>query len=307
MGEPTARLNQAGGTEHPSPPVRDDRVAFAVDRSAPPMIELRGIRCGYDDKLVFEGVDLSIPRGLYTGIVGPSGSGKTTLLKVVLGVVDVTTGDVLVAGDRINGSTSRGIGYVPQVETVNWNFPVTVEQVVLMGRYREMGWLPWPTREDRRVALDLLEHLGIRQYADRQIRALSGGEQQRVFLARALISRPRVLILDEPTSGVDLKTQHHILHLLSQLNREGVTIILTTHDLNSVARHLPWVICFNRGVVAQGDPQDVFTSEILSQTYNSEMVVVRQNGLLLIADSPNAGAHYAPGGVRQEDGDRDPV
>lgn len=272
------------------------------------MVELRGIRCGYDEKVVFEGVDLTIPRGLYTGIVGPSGSGKTTLLKVILGLVEVTAGDVLVSNQRINGSTSRGIGYVPQIETVNWNFPVTVEQVVLMGRHREMGWLPWPSREDRHIALDLLEHLGIRQYAGRQIRALSGGEQQRVFLARALISRPQILILDEPTSGVDLKTQHHILHLLSQLNREGVTILLTTHDLNSVARHLPWVICFNRSIVAQGDPQDVFTSEILSRTYNSEMVVVRQNGLLLIADSPNAGAHYTPrSGVQEEGGDRDPI
>jgi zinc/manganese transport system ATP-binding protein/zinc transport system ATP-binding protein len=288
--------------------VPDDPVTLTVDRVASPMVELRGIRCGYDDKVVFEGVDLTIPRGLYTGIVGPSGSGKTTLLKVILGLVDVTAGDVLVSNQRINGSTSRGIGYVPQIETVNWNFPVTVEQVVLMGRHREMGWLPWPSREDRHIALDLLEHLGIRQYAGRQIRALSGGEQQRVFLARALISRPQMLILDEPTSGVDLKTQHHILHLLSQLNREGVTILLTTHDLNSVARHLPWVICFNRSIVAQGDPQDVFTSEILSRTYNSEMVVVRQNGLLLIADSPNAGAHYTPrSGVQEEGGDRDPV
>jgi zinc/manganese transport system ATP-binding protein/zinc transport system ATP-binding protein len=287
--------------------VFDDRIAPAPDRSAPPIVELRGIRCGYDDKLVFEGVDLSIPRGLYTGIVGPSGSGKTTLLKVILGLVNVSSGKVFVSGDLTNGSTARGLGYVPQIETVNWNFPVTVEQVVLMGRHREMGWLPWPSREDRRVALDLLEHLGIRQYAGRQIRALSGGEQQRVFLARALISRPKVLILDEPTSGVDLKTQHHILHLLSQLNREGVTIILTTHDLNSVARHLPWVICFNRSIVAQGDPQDVFTSEILSRTYNSEMVVLRQQGLLLIADSPNAGAHYTPSSVLQENGDRDPV
>ncbi len=271
------------------------------------MVEVRGIQCGYEDKVVFQGVDLTIPQGLYTGIVGPSGSGKTTLLKVILGLVNVTAGDVFVANERINGATSRGVGYVPQIETVNWNFPVTVEQVVLMGRHREMGWLPWPSREDRHVALDLLEHLGIRQYATRQIRALSGGEQQRVFLARALISRPRMLILDEPTSGVDLKTQHHILHLLSQLNREGVTIILTTHDLNSVARHLPWVICFNRSIVAQGDPQDVFTSEILSRTYNSEMVVVRQNGLLLIADSPNAGAHYTERSGFQEDGDRDPV
>lgn len=288
--------------------MRDDPVTLTVDRAASPMVELRGIRCGYDEKVVFEGVDLTIPRGLYTGIVGPSGSGKTTLLKVILGLVEVTAGDVLVSNQRINGSTSRGIGYVPQIETVNWNFPVTVEQVVLMGRHREMGWLPWPSREDRHIALDLLEHLGIRQYAGRQIRALSGGEQQRVFLARALISRPQILILDEPTSGVDLKTQHHILHLLSQLNREGVTILLTTHDLNSVARHLPWVICFSRSIVAQGDPQDVFTSEILSRTYNSEMVVVRQNGLLLIADSPNAGAHYTPrSGVQEEGGDRDPI
>lgn len=287
--------------------MNDERLALAVDRASPPVVALRGVRCGYEDKVVFEDIDLSIPQGLYTGIVGPSGSGKTTLLKVILGLVDAAAGDVVVAGERINGFTARGVGYVPQIETVNWNFPVTVEQVVLMGRHRQMGWLPWPSREDRQVALDLLEHLGIRQYAGRQIRALSGGEQQRVFLARALISRPKLLILDEPTSGVDLKTQHHILHLLSQLNREGVTIILTTHDLNSVARHLPWVICFNHGIVAQGDPQDVFTSEILSRTYNSEMVVVRQNGLLLIADSPNAGAHYAARTAREEAGDRDPV
>jgi len=270
-------------------------------------VRFGGVTSGYDDKIVFEGLDLSIPSGLYTGIVGPSGSGKTTLLKVILGVVGTTAGSVAVGGQLVKGRTVRGVGYVPQVETVNWNFPVTVEQVVLMGRHREAGWLPWPSREDRRIALDLLDHLGIRQYADRQIRALSGGEQQRVFLARALISRPRLLILDEPTSGVDLKTQHHILHLLSQLNREGVTIILTTHDLNSVARHLPWVICFNRQIIAQGDPQEVFTSEILSRTYNSEMVVVRQEGLLLIADSPDAGAHYAPRAARQEADDRDPV
>ncbi|MEO5657243.1 MAG: metal ABC transporter ATP-binding protein [Nitrospiria bacterium] len=285
----------------------DDRLTPKIDRTASPIVRLAQLSAGYDGKVVFEGVDLDIPSGLYTGVVGPSGSGKTTLLKVILGIVGVTAGSVTVAGQRVDGRTPRGVGYVPQIETVNWNFPVTVEQVVLMGRQREMGWLPWPSREDRRIALDLLDHLGIRQYAGRQIRALSGGEQQRVFLARALISRPRILILDEPTAGVDLKTQHHILHLLSQLNREGVTIILTTHDLNSVARHLPWVICFNHAVVAQGDPQEVFTSEILSRTYNSEMVVVRQDGLLLIADSPNAGAHYpVPAGL-QEVGDRDPV
>jgi zinc/manganese transport system ATP-binding protein/zinc transport system ATP-binding protein len=285
--------------------VNDDRSGPPGD--APPIVQLSDVRTGYDDKVIFSGFTLSIPEGRYTGIVGPSGSGKTTLLKVILGVVGVTAGSVTVAGQRVNGRTARGVGYVPQLETVNWNFPVTVEQVVLMGRHREMGWLPWPSREDRRIALDLLDHLGIRQYAHRQIRALSGGEQQRVFLARALIGSPRLLILDEPTSGVDLKTQHHILHLLSELNRQGVTIILTTHDLNSVARHLPWVMCFNRRLIAQGDPQEVFTSELLSRTYNSEMVVVRQNGLLLIADSPDAGMHYSPGSARpgKEGDDRD--
>jgi len=282
---------------------------LVADAAGDPIVHLAGVSCGYEDKSVFSNLHLSIPQGLYTGIVGPSGSGKTTLLKVILGVAGATVGTVTVAGQRVNGRTVRGVGYVPQLETVNWNFPVTVEQVVLMGRHRETGWLPWPSREERRVALDLLEHLGIHQYAHRQIRALSGGEQQRVFLARALIGRPSLLVLDEPTSGVDLKTQHQILHLLSELNRDGVTIILTTHDLNSVARHLPWVICFNRGLIAQGDPQEIFTSELLSRTYNSEMVVMRQNGLLLIADSPNAGVHYGPstGASKKEERDRDPV
>jgi zinc/manganese transport system ATP-binding protein/zinc transport system ATP-binding protein len=282
---------------------------LVINDAGPSIVQLRNVSCGYEEKTVFSNLELSIPQGLYTGIVGPSGSGKTTLLKVILGLAGATSGAVTVAGQRVNGRTARGVGYVPQLETVNWNFPVTVEQVVLMGRHRETGWLPWPSREERRVALDLLEHLGIRQYAQRQIRALSGGEQQRVFLARALIARPSLLVLDEPTSGVDLTTQHQILHLLSELNRDGVTIILTTHDLNSVARHLPWVICFNHGLIAQGDPQEIFTSEVLSRTYNSEMVVMKQNGLLLIADSPNAGGYYGSSTVtsRKEDRDRDPV
>jgi zinc/manganese transport system ATP-binding protein/zinc transport system ATP-binding protein len=175
---------------------------------------------------------------------------------------------------------------VPQIETHDWQFPVTAEQVVLMGAYRGMSWLPWCRATERLAAFRLMERLGIADCIGRHIRELSGGQQQRVFLARALLGRPRLLILDEPTVGVDLKTQHDILHLLDDLRRQGITILLTTHDLNAVAAHLPWLICFNRGVIAQGSPDRVFTPEILRATYASEMLVLRQHGYLLVANSP---------------------
>jgi zinc/manganese transport system ATP-binding protein/zinc transport system ATP-binding protein len=256
------------------------------------LVELKNITCGYDDKVVFRRLSLSLYRGQFAGLVGPSGSGKSTLLKSILGVGPVLSGEIYVAGQRVNGRTPAQVGYVPQIETVDWNFPVTVEQVVLMGFYRRMGFLPWPSRSDRRRVQELLDQLGIGGYTDRHIKALSGGEQQRVFLARALVGEPEFLVLDEPTAGVDLKTQHSMLHLLGELNRKGVTILITTHDLNAMARHLPWVICFNRGIVAEGAPEEVFTSSILSRTYDSEMAVIRQGDVTLVDDSPKAGLHF---------------
>lgn len=250
-----------------------------------PIIELVGVTCGYDQAPVFEKVDLSIYPGQFVGIVGPTGSGKTTLLKVILGLVRPLHGRVTVLGQPVQGKAPPFIGYVPQLESVDWDFPVTVEQVVMMGRYREMGVLPWPNSRDRRLVAELLERLGIAAYAKRQIRNLSGGQQQRVFLARALIGNPKLILLDEPTAGVDLKTQHDILHLLAEVNLKGVTILLTTHDLNAIAAHLPWVICFNQKVIAQGAPEEIFTTEVLRQTYNSDMMVIKQGPLTLIANS----------------------
>jgi zinc/manganese transport system ATP-binding protein/zinc transport system ATP-binding protein len=202
-------------------------------------------------------------------------------LRALLGRTDVYHGAVQIGG-------LKRIGYVPQLETIDWSFPVTAEQVVLMGLTAEGGLLPWVSREHRRRMGELLERLGIGDCARRHIRDLSGGQQQRVFLARALIRSPELLLLDEPTASADIKTRHEILHLLADLNADGVTVVLTTHDLNSVAAHLPWVICLNGRIVAEGTPDEVFTPEVLSQTYEAEMVVLRQGDLILVSDKLSA-------------------
>jgi len=247
------------------------------------LVELDDLACGYEGHAaVLERISLRLYPGQFAGIVGPSGSGKTTVLRAILGMAEIFHGAV-----RFPGASGRGqvrIGYVPQLETIDWNFPVTVEQVVLMGLAAESGWFPWARKADRGKMHALLERLGISECAKRHIHDLSGGQQQRVFLARALIREPKLLLLDEPTSGADIKTRHEVLHLLSDLNREGISVLLTTHDLNSVAAHLPWVICLNKRIVAQGTPDDVFTPEILGRTYGAEMIVVRQGNLILVSD-----------------------
>lgn len=262
------------------------------DLNSNPLVIFSKVTCGYKEKMVFQNLSLRLFPRQFAGLVGPSGAGKSTLLKSILGIIPILSGSISVAGRMVNGRVPSEVGYVPQVETVDWDFPVTVEQVVAMGLYRKSTRLPWLTRAERKIIRDLLDRLKIGHYADRQIKLLSGGEQQRVFLARALVSDPKLLILDEPTSGVDVKTQHAILHLLGEINRKGVTILLTTHDLNAVARHLPWIICFNQKIVAQGDPDEVFTSKVLSQTYDSEMSVIRQGDVMMVDDSPHAGHHF---------------
>jgi zinc/manganese transport system ATP-binding protein len=275
-----AVLSRAKGSPHDLEPGGHQELAGEVVAS------LQSITCGYRRQPVFRDLTLTFHAGQLAGLVGPTGSGKTTLLKALLGLVRPWQGQVQVFGAPVTRATRARIGYVPQLETLDWQFPVTAEQVVLMGAYRGMSWLPWCRASERRATFQLMEQLGIVDCIGRHIRELSGGQQQRVFLARALLGRPQLLILDEPTVGVDLKTQHDILHLLGDLREQGITIVLTTHDLNAVAAHLPWLICFNRGVVAQGPPEAVFTTDILRATYASEMLVLRQHGYLLVANSP---------------------
>lgn len=255
------------------------------------LIEIKRLSCAYDRATVLNGVSLRVGAGQFVGLVGPSGAGKTTLLRALLGEVPRISGEVRVLGREIRpGRPPVGVGYVPQVETVDWNFPVTVEDVVLMGRVGRMGALPWAGRSDRMAVSRVLERLGLAALARRQIRDLSGGQQQRTFLARALVAEPQILILDEPTASVDVKTRDDILHYLVDLNQEGITIVMTTHELNAVAAHLPWVVCVNGEVVAQGRPADVFTSVTLSRTFKADMRVVPDpvTGALLVAE---AGSH----------------
>ncbi len=251
-----------------------------------PIVEIKDVTCGYDGSPVLRDVSLVVKRGDFVGLLGPSGSGKTTLLRSIMGAVSLYEGDVLVDGRSVRTNRPR-VGYVPQLETIDWNFPVTVEQVVMMGRTSESVLFPWFSGRDRGMARQIMERLSIADLAGRHIRELSGGQQQRAFLARALVSSPRLLLLDEPTMGVDIKTRDEVMHLLDELNHQDVTIVMTTHEINSVAAHLPWVVCINHGIVAEGAPNDVFTPQILRRTYDAEIHVTRYRGMTLVAESPH--------------------
>jgi len=240
------------------------------------LLRLDRVSDGYDGAAVLHDVDLAVPAGGFTGVVGPSGSGKTTLLRVLLGTLPPAAGTV----DRAPGLR---VGYVPQLQTVSWDFPVTVAQCVLMARRPEHVW-PWPTRSERADVGAALDRLGIGDLADRHIRELSGGQQQRMFLARALVRRPQLLLLDEPTSGVDVQTRHEVLHLLAGLAAEGVSVLLTTHDLNGMAAHLPHLVALNGRVVATGRPDEVIRPAVLEEVYGARLDVLQHLGIPVVVD-----------------------
>ncbi len=240
------------------------------------LVRLEKVSCRYGPDPVLVDVDLTVPGNGFFGVVGPSGSGKTTLLRTIMGTVAPAAGTLY----RRPGLT---MAYVPQVDTVNWDFPVTVGECVLMGRLRGRR-LPWPSRAERAEVSEVLHRLGIGSLEKRHIRQLSGGQQQRVFVARALLRRPDLLLLDEPTSGVDVKTRHEVLHLLSELNAEGLGIVLTTHDLNGIAAHLPTLVCLNRAVVGIGPPRSVLTVDVLERTYGARMEVLHHGGMPVVVD-----------------------
>jgi ABC-type Mn2+/Zn2+ transport system ATPase subunit len=252
-------------------------------------LNLQNITYGYSyHSPVLDGVNLTVPKGRMLGLLGPSGSGKSTLLKIIVGLYKPWHGSIEFNNYIMCHASSKrqqhnswfrstfrvhndipSIGYVPQVESVDWTFPVTVKEVVAMGIWDQSGATPWLAKNASDEIDYILDNLGMdgSLYMKRQIRELSGGEQQRVFLARALIRNPRILLLDEPTSGVDYNTRERILGILTELNIKGITIIIATHDITGLARRLPWVVCLNKNIVSEGSPADTLTETNLLKTY----------------------------------------
>jgi zinc/manganese transport system ATP-binding protein len=251
---------------------------------AVPAIRVTGVAAGYGSTTVLAGLDLEVARGELVGLVGPSGCGKTSVLKLLTGRLQLHTGVVEVLGRRVGRRSPGGVGYVPQLGSVDLDFPLTVEQVVLLGDAASSGLRPWFSRRERAAARTLLDRLGLAGLHDRQLRELSGGQLQRTFLARALQRRCELLLLDEPTSGVDLATRRDVLATVHALHADGLTVVVTTHDLNLVATHLPRIVCLHGGVVADGTPAEVLTPSVLEATYGAPMHVIRDGGRIVVVD-----------------------
>ena len=277
--------HEARGSLHPHG-VEEPPAAHAVA----PLVELTEVTCGYGRTQALEGISLKVWPGEFVAVVGPNGGGKTTLLRTILGAVHPIAGKVALRGKDVTGSAVDKIGYVPQLETIDWDFPITVEEVILMGLFRTNHWLRGANREDRAKVHAVMERLNLSGLGKRHIRELSGGQQQAVFLARALMGEPKLILLDEPTAGLDIRSRDDVIHFLHEINHHGVAIVITAHDLNWVAAHLPWVICINRRVIAEGRPQDVFTREVLRETYRGDMVVFLHDGMIMIGERPHAGS-----------------
>jgi manganese/iron transport system ATP-binding protein len=255
--------------------VHADHSETPVTRPAGPVaIQVRGVTTGYTrGEPVLENVDLDVVRGSLVGVIGPNGSGKSTLFKTIAGLHKPWSGNVLINGEP--GATGPSIAYVPQTETVDWTFPVTVRQVVMMGRYPRLGFLRWPRRADHDIVDRALEQVWMADLQHRQIGELSGGQRQRVFLARALAQQPSILLLDEPVSGVDAMTQHQIFELLEVLCNDGVTTMVASHDLSCVAQRFDHVLLLNRKVHGYGPPADVLTQQLLNETFHSHLLLLR--------------------------------
>jgi manganese/zinc/iron transport system ATP- binding protein len=236
-------------------------------------VELRNVTVSYDRKPAIRSVSVDLPAGERIAIVGPNGAGKSTLIKAVVGLVTMDSGQIRVHGEPIERVRQR-VAYVPQRGIIDWDFPVLVRDVVIMGRFGRIGWFRRPGKADRSIAADALERVGMTEFGERQIGQLSGGQQQRVFLARALAQEADVLLLDEPFVGVDAATEEAIFGLLDDARSEGKTVVVVNHDLGAVSRHFELVLLLNGRVVAFGPPKEILLPDTLRRTYGGRLTML---------------------------------
>ena len=245
----------------------------------PACLTLDHVTVAYRGRPVLEDVTMAIPHGGQVAVVGPNGAGKSTLFKALVGLLPLRAGRIELR-DRDPDAAAEPIAYVPQREEIDWSFPVTVADVVMMGRYGRLGWLRRPRAADREVVARCLEELSIADLAARAVGDLSGGQQQRVFLARALAQEPHVLLLDEPFTGVDVNAKEALLELLDRLRRLGITVLVSTHDMQTASQRFAHVALLNGRLVAYGAPPEVFTAEHISEAFGghalflNDMVVI---------------------------------
>lgn len=246
-----------------------------ADSATPWPLEVHDLTVAYQKRPVLYGVDLQVPTGKLIGIIGPNGAGKSTLIKAVMGVTPIAAGWVKIFGESWKKNCRR-VGYVPQRESVDWDFPVNVMDVVLMGRYGHLRFGQSPGKADREIARACLDKVQMLPYADRQIANLSGGQQQRVFLARALAQESDLYLMDEPFAGVDAATEAAIVALLQELKSRGKTILVVHHDLPTARTYFDMLLLLNMRVVAFGNTNEVFSHEYLQRTYGGRLTILSE-------------------------------
>lgn len=254
-----------------------DAATSGVDQSTAPSTALavRDLTVAYHQKPVVWDVDVQVPSGSLAAVVGPNGAGKSTLIKACLGLIPKTSGEVRIDEQSYNSQRSR-VGYVPQRESVDWDFPVSALDVVTMGTYGKLGWFRRVNKRSKALALQALDRVGLADFADRQISQLSGGQQQRTFLARALVQDADLYFMDEPFAAVDAATEQAIVVLLKDLQARGKTCLVVHHDLATVPQYFDWTILLNMRVVANGPTSEVFTKENLNKTYGGQLTLLSE-------------------------------
>lgn len=243
------------------------------------IIEINNLTISYSKKPVIRGINLNIPKGKIIGIIGPNGAGKSTLLKGILGLLPVDSGSVLINNKNIKKNLSI-IAYIPQKESFDWDFPVIVKDVVMMGRYPHLSLFGRPTEKDKLIVEQALKKVEMTEFNSRQIRLLSGGQQQRVFIARALAQQADIFLLDEPFVGVDAATETAIFTLMQELKNENKTLILVHHDLSKVSEYFDNIILINQRLIAFGKTEDVFTQELITKTYGGRLTILQKTDQL---------------------------